>query len=187
MYINSENSQALQSKEMIANGLLSLMKIYPYDDITITQICREAKVVRQTFYRNFEFKVDILEFYFDKIFEQYIENHFETEIDMYDQLKSFFEYLVEYKDFLLLIEKNNLFFLLNKTLAKNISNFTKVPTLMKIINESKQGVYVLDFITSTVYSILSIWVKNNFEENSEMLAGMAKIFLSGLEKQRFNM
>jgi AcrR family transcriptional regulator len=182
MYIKSENLQAQQSKHMITDALLTLMKAYPFDDITITQICQEAKVVRQTFYRNFESKIDILEFYLDNMFEKYISDYYSSETELYCLLKRFFDYMSLQKYFLILIEKNNLFFLLNKTMTINITKFSLVPIIMETHNEQKHDIYILGFIASTICSILSLWVKNNFEESTEMLANLATTFLSGLEK-----
>jgi AcrR family transcriptional regulator len=185
MYIKSENPQTLQSKQMITDALLRLMRIYSFEDITITQICQEAQVVRQTFYRNFEMKTDILEFYLDNLFQKYISDHSKSEIDTYQQIKSFFDYLILRKDFLILIEKNNLFFLFNKSLNKtisiviSISNEEKNP---KTIKNPIYETYVLGFLASTICSILSLWIKNDFEESPEMLADMAMTFFNGLMK-----
>jgi len=180
MHIKSENLQALQSQQMITDALISLMKAYPYNDITITQICQEAQVVRQTFYRNFESKIDILEVYFDNLFQNHLSDYSYSEV-MYQQLKSFFDYLLLHKEFLILIEKNNLFFLLNRTLAKYISKFSAVSKFIETIAEPKLDIYVLDFIVSTLCSILSLWVKNDFEDSSEKLKNLARTFFSGLE------
>lgn len=180
MYTKSENLQAIQSQQMITDALLSLMKLHPYTDISITQICQEAKVVRQTFYRNFETKTDILELYLDNMFEQYVTNYLDSKSDMYNYLKSFFDYSLMHKEFLILLEKNHLFFLLTKSLPINISKFVYLPKIKETNEEPKLEVYVLGFITSTISSILSLWVKNNFEESTEMLANLSKTFLSGL-------
>ena len=180
MHIKSENLQALQSQQMITDALISLMKAYPYNDITITQICQEAQVVRQTFYRNFESKIDILEVYLDNMFQNYSSDYLDSEL-MYQQLKNFFDYLLKYKDFLTLIEKNNLFFLLNRTLTIYISKFLVVSQFMETVDEPKLHVYVLDFIVSTLCSIISLWVKNGFEDSSEKLKNLARTFFSGLE------
>jgi len=183
MYIKSRNLQALQSQQMITEALLSLMNAYPYSDITITQICQEAKVVRQTFYRNFEFKIDILEFYLDNMFQRFILDYPNDRKDMYHQLISFFDYLIIHKNFLILIMKNNLFFLLNKTITNNISKFSYVPKIIETIKAPKLDIYVLAFIASTICSILSLWVKNDFKESTKMLANLAKTFLSGIKKE----
>lgn len=171
MYNKSENLQAVHSKQMLTDALLSLMDVYPYEDITITQICQEAKVVRRTFYRNFEFKLDILEYYLDNMFKKFILDYPNSEMDMYKQLKNFFDYLIPYKNFLTLLGKNNLYFLINKTImiAINTAGFSRV-----------QDIYVSDFVASTIRSILSVWIKNNFEEPSTELANFAKIFFKGI-------
>ncbi|MCB2360382.1 hypothetical protein [Clostridium estertheticum] len=64
-------------------------------------------------------------------------------------------------------------------IAGDMGTFSYVP---KIIKEPKLDVYVLGYISSTICSILSLWVKNDFEEFTEMLSNLLKIFLAGLEK-----
>ena len=72
---------------------------------------------------------------------------------------------------LTLLEKSNLFFLINKTItiAINTAGFSRV-----------QNIYVSDFVASTICSILSIWIKNSFEESSKELANLARIFFKGI-------
>ena len=50
-------------KEQITHALLSLMKHHPFEDITITEIVKNALVSRASFYRNFINKEDILKLY----------------------------------------------------------------------------------------------------------------------------
>ena len=55
-----ENAQALRSKCALVAALYQLMERDTYQDLTITQICQEAEVTRQTFYRHFQTKQDVL-------------------------------------------------------------------------------------------------------------------------------
>lgn len=165
---------------MILDALLSLMKKYPYNEITITQICQEAKVVRQTFYRNFEAKSDILELYIDNIFKDFVSNRLSIKGDMYKQLLNFFQYINNYKNFLILLEKNNLFHLLDSGITKNIPIFITLPPVIETSKEGTPDIYVIGFIASTVCSILSLWVKSDFKDSLEMLANMTTAFLSCL-------
>ena len=48
------------TKLTIANALLILLKTQSLNKITVTQITKEANLTRQTFYRNFEDKEDLL-------------------------------------------------------------------------------------------------------------------------------
>ena len=52
------------TKLTIANALLILLKTQPLNKITVTQITKEANLTRQTFYRNFEDKEDLVNWYF---------------------------------------------------------------------------------------------------------------------------
>ena len=50
-----------QKKAQVENSLLTLMMQYPYQDITVTDICREANIPRRTLYHYFGNKDDVLE------------------------------------------------------------------------------------------------------------------------------
>lgn len=43
----------------------------PYSDITISQICQRAGIARQTFYRNFETKDDVIRYYLNHLISHY--------------------------------------------------------------------------------------------------------------------
>lgn len=59
-----------QTKEWIFEALLLLLETTPYDQIKITSITKKAGVARQTFYRNYKSKDDIIIQYFDEIFKE---------------------------------------------------------------------------------------------------------------------
>ena len=181
MFIKSESPQARQSQQMITDGLLSLMTLYPYEDITITQICQESQVARRTYYRNFEFKIDILDYYLDNMFQNYLSNYYDSKLTMHQDLKCYFEFLLQHKNFLALLDKHNLFYLLNKTYTRSLSPFLNVPKVRGIVRKPKFDIYVLGFITSTICSNISLWIKNDFEESSDMMADLTTVFLSGLK------
>lgn len=47
------------------------MKRKPFQQITVTEICQEAAIGRKTFYRNFELKEDVLDFYLDHLCREF--------------------------------------------------------------------------------------------------------------------
>ena len=61
------NSYMNDTKLTIANALLNLLKTQPLNKITVTQITKESNLTRQTFYRNFEDKEDLVNWYFEKL------------------------------------------------------------------------------------------------------------------------
>ena len=178
MYATNDNLQAIESRGRITDALLALMKDNPYYDITITQICQEAQIVRQTYYRNFASKDDILRLYLDNMVLRYFTDYYNV-TDVNSQMKEFFTYMLKNREFLLLASKNSLFFMIDETISINITkfiNFRQITT----IDEQRFEKYVTGFIASTVCSLLSLWVDNGFAESPEMLSQLGLRFLSGL-------
>lgn len=54
------NPSALRSQDLLSQALLNLMQRFPYSEITITMLCSQAGVSRQTFYKLFDSKDDII-------------------------------------------------------------------------------------------------------------------------------
>lgn len=55
------------TKLTFANALLELLKTQSMNKITVTQITQKSNLTRQTFYRNFEDKEDLVNWYFEKL------------------------------------------------------------------------------------------------------------------------
>ena len=54
-----------KTKYRFAHAMLEVMKKEPLDKITVKDIAKEADMTRQTFYRNFQDKYDLVNWYFD--------------------------------------------------------------------------------------------------------------------------
>ena len=61
------------TKYRLAEAMKTCMKTTSVDDITIRQIVEVCGVTRQTFYRNFKDKYDLINWYFDKLVLQSFE------------------------------------------------------------------------------------------------------------------
>ena len=82
------------TKYRLAEAMKTCMKTTSVDDITIRQIVEVCGVTRQTFYRNFLDKYDLINWYFDKLLLKSFEHMGEGET-VYDGLVKKFEYLQE--------------------------------------------------------------------------------------------
>lgn len=182
MYATNDNLQAIASRNRIRDALFTLMGQYPYKDITITQICQEGQIVRQTFYRNFEAKDDILEFHLDSIIRQYFSNYY-AEGDTHIQLLNFYEFMLLNKELLLLILKNNLFFMIDQTITSNITGLLNLRRLSAIEKPGAQK-FVIGFIASTICSLLSIWINEEFMHTPKEMSKLTQRFLGGLSAPR---
>ena len=59
-----------EKKTQMENSLLNLMAQKAYQDITVTDICREANIPRRTFYHYFGNKEDVLEAMIEALIQQ---------------------------------------------------------------------------------------------------------------------
>lgn len=71
MYAEILETTKLDSRTKIQYSLMSLMEQHCYSDITITHICQTAKASRQTFYRLFDVKDDVLLAELNRIMQEY--------------------------------------------------------------------------------------------------------------------
>jgi AcrR family transcriptional regulator len=87
------NIQARQTIQKITEALLNLMEKEPFEDITVTDITRQAGVARLTFYRHFENKEQVLLTHLDAIFESYLSEILKMDdMNLRDGLCRCFEY-----------------------------------------------------------------------------------------------
>ena len=70
--MGSKVEQKIQSKGLIVQSLVYLMRKKSFHEIKITEICKKAGVSRLSYYRNFESKEDIVLYYFNNNFEKII-------------------------------------------------------------------------------------------------------------------
>ena len=59
-----------KTKYRLAESIKGLMAHMPLDRITVKDIVAECGLTRQTFYRNFRDKYDLVNWYFEKLVQQ---------------------------------------------------------------------------------------------------------------------
>ena len=70
MAVLCHTEYAVQKEAQIENGLLNLMMSRQYQDISVTDICREAGIPRRTFYHYFENKDAVLDSIIEELMQQ---------------------------------------------------------------------------------------------------------------------
>ena len=94
-----------KTKYRLAAAMKECMKTTPVDAITVRQITERCGVTRQTFYRNFLDKYDLINWYFDKLLARSFE-HMGRGTTVLDSLEKKFTYIQEEKAFLLAFYEN---------------------------------------------------------------------------------
>lgn len=93
-------------KYRLANAMRECMKTTPVEKITVKEIVDTCGVTRQTFYRNFKDKYDLINWYFDKILEESF-RHMGQGNDVQESLEKKFEYIQMEQLFFMAAFKND--------------------------------------------------------------------------------
>lgn len=87
-----------RTKLLLAESIKELMKTIPLDKITVKEIVSRCGTTRQTFYRNFKDKYDLVNWYFDRIVKKTIKQ-MGVSLTLQEALVKKFEYIKEDKHF----------------------------------------------------------------------------------------
>ena len=82
----------------LANAMKECMRTAPVEKITVKEIVETCGLTRQTFYRNFQDKYDLINWYFDKLLAKSFE-HMGQGKTVYDALVKKFIYIQEEQTF----------------------------------------------------------------------------------------
>ena len=92
--MNTKETSADKTKYRLAEAAKKCMAASGTDAMTVTQIVQTCGVTRQTFYRNFQDKYDLINWYFDKLLAKSFE-HMGMGKTVYDALVKKFTYIQE--------------------------------------------------------------------------------------------
>jgi len=170
---------SIQSKKWIVEALLKLLEQKQYDKITITEIVSEAQLSRRTFYRNFNSKEDVLNLYIQKLVVQYIRLLKKEEVlNVYNGARVFFDFWKSHIDFLILMDKNNLLYMI----LQKYSNY--LPTIHKLVKADKKYEndeileYVLTFSAGGFSNMLIKWVNDGAKKSVDEMASLVSRILN---------
>lgn len=93
-------------KYELADAMKQCMRSAPVERITVKEIVESCGVTRQTFYRNFQDKYDLINWYFDKILSESFE-HMGEGSTVYEGLVNKFHYIQEERLFFKAAFKND--------------------------------------------------------------------------------
>ena len=87
-----------KTKYRLAHAMKECMETTPVEDITVKQLVEKCGLTRQTFYRSFLDKYDLINWYFDKLLAKSFE-HMGRGRTVYDALVKKFTYIQEKRTF----------------------------------------------------------------------------------------
>lgn len=174
MYKECHTEESKLRQRSIEDGLLSMLKTHHYDQISVKDVCACVNIPRNTFYRYFEGKSDVLNALIDHAFLDYELNSI-NDGNLYSELENFFIYWKEKSELLDALEKSDLsIVLVNRCvfLGQNRINWKR----FNIYNskDNWQCNYTTQFIYGGVLTIIIRWHHEGFKQSPSELAKFCK-------------
>lgn len=173
------NKTALCSQKSIAEGFYELLKEKDYSKITASEICKKSGVSRQTFYSLFSSKENIVAFILSKeySFNPTEECKCSGTPTIKELSKGFSSFIVQKSDFIALLEKNNIIYLMQETLYDGFRNCNELNS--KSVIDTLPSDLVIDFVASGLTTIAKHYVKNRSNISCKQLEEMIYMLFSG--------
>lgn len=179
MYKKQNNPVALKSQQMIQEALLALIAEKTYNEITVTEICKKADIVRKTFYRNFNCKDDVINYMLDSALSIMLTYLDLEKMNMLNIFVRVYIFILENKEFLILFYKSSLFHLISKRLV----SFINEKDLFTKFNHEKIKKHYYKYLPSqiiaTIVSIVEVWIESGFSDTPFELARLTEDIMYG--------
>jgi AcrR family transcriptional regulator len=182
---NKVNRQVQRSKGWMLDALLLLMDEMPYDKITVSDITEKAGVARQTFYRNYTGKDDIVMQYLDSIFSDFlmIKNIHDAEGRSGLIITLSFKGFIEHKQKLAKLQRDDterLIFAYTQKWEDYVIDFAK----NKVSRTEKLFFrYRVKFQVGGSLRMILDWMKHDMPMPVETMSGLLQKFIGAIEAE----
>lgn len=170
--MNTTNGKiAERSKEKFVKALLVVMEQYDFKEITITQLSQEAGLSRKTFYRLFKDKEQLINFFFENLYKEYLIQIKSRQLHHYwDVVQCYFDFCEERRELLSLLKRNNLLVpLFEGSYKYSFKVFEYVRSKETVEMYSPFLPYLLAYSVGGMYSMLLKWVESDMNIPSSLL------------------
>jgi len=147
----------------ITAALFELLKTKELVDITTTEIIAKAGVCRSSFYRNFYLPEDVIRQYGNEMFEQIDRQTPIGRDGLREHIKYVNEYFLSQREQLTLLDKRNLFYLLEESIY---THCVRQIRRLGVLNRRYQA----EFYAGATAHLVRAWIHNGFRETPEEIA-----------------
>ena len=150
-------------KTRITDTLIELMHYKPFNDISISELTNLAGVGRVSFYRNYDSLEDILSKYISLETDKWINQSGFIHISIpasKEYVISLLKHLYDYRDFIDLLLKNDIIYLLEKEFDERINEHLK----------ESENPWMIAYTTGGFYKLFLYWAKTEYQLKPEEIA-----------------
>lgn len=156
---NAERNSYVKSK--ITETTLIFLRDKELKDISISEIIQKAEVSRNSFYRNYNQKEDIIQEHINELLSRWKNDYTRKGLNSNNEMYgSFFSHLEENSEFYLLLKKRNLFHLFLTVFLDIFGAKAEQDNL---------SAYVVSFIAYGTYGWIEEWIKRGMQESAETM------------------
>lgn len=142
----------------ITQALLNLMKKYPFQEITVTQVVQEAEVGRASFYRNYKSNEDVIRFYMAILIKNWGKD-FEAKGNP-DWAGSLLRHYYEHRDFYVLLYRCGLSHYMLSTIRETVG---------VDVEEQNITAYGKAWFAGALFGWIEEWIRRGMQETPEQL------------------
>lgn len=159
----------IQSRKWLADALLSLMEEKAFKNISITEIAEKADLSRRTFYRIFKTKEDILTYYTEELYGEFLQllNN-ETDRRFTVTVRIYFEFWYRHKHFLSLLKQSEMLpFMMDQYTRLFPKVFQMVKGNHPLAYHEEALSYAMAFSSGGLLSTLLKWAEDGMDKTPE--------------------
>ncbi|MCD8383063.1 MAG: TetR/AcrR family transcriptional regulator [Clostridiales bacterium] len=169
MYKNCQKEQSAQRQAHIARTFMNMLESRNFQEITVTDLCREAGIPRKAFYRYFDTKEDMIRFIADAIILAYL--RMERESGQTDRLgeslcQKMFAFWYEYREHLRVLVRSECMGLFSESFTRGVLEIGPSFGDMSGWSEAER-LPITVFTTAGFISLLIYWVHTDFRDTPE--------------------
>lgn len=160
-------------KNMISEALIALLNDKKIGSITIMELCDKAQVARRTYYRHFNDKNEVIDYYVTKIMKSLaLELRTASMQSKRSLVLKFFYFLKPYTQLFLVLNSNDLGEIVFTSYVKCVTTtltFSDTSEQNMGINNSQNFQYDMAFMLGGLWSLLTVWMLNGCNKTPEEL------------------
>ncbi|UTR05961.1 TetR/AcrR family transcriptional regulator [Alkalihalobacillus sp. LMS6] len=161
--LSNRNRTYKKTRYALIQALITLMDKNAYKEITVSEIVDKAAVSRQSFYRHFDGKEDVIQSYFDELCEQFLSSINEKkDMHIHDVLLAYFQFWADHRILVLTLYKHG-----DRTIV-DISHYLKALAHLMFQHKTMSS-YEQQFIVGGMFSVKLHWIQEGMHLSPEEL------------------
>ena len=182
MYKLCKTEQSAQRQRQLEEGLQELMRIRPYDEISVVDICNYLQIPRKSFYRYFSSKEGALHALIDHTLMEYegftLIYHSRENRTLHRELTQFFQFWIQKKAFLDVLSRSHMSGMLVERSMAHATSASGMPARFLPDDAPDIRRQVILFCVSGLMSAVLTWHHEGYPKTPEQMASVAERLLS---------